>query len=150
LKVSKKNLDSWYHQARAISRQSPDSQTKVGSLLIKKDTKSVVSQGFNGFIRSAKDNNLPNARPDKYEYMIHSEANLIYNCVLNGINTRDCIVFCTHSPCKNCLRALYQCGIRDIIFKEVYENMEGYKKMKDIKVLHSAYEGYTTMFVEPK
>lgn len=134
MKVSEKNLNSWYKQAVAIAEQSPDSQTKVGSLLIQKNTKSVISQGFNGFIRGGPDNCLPKTRPEKYEFMIHSEANLIYNCVLNGITTKDCIVFCTLSPCSNCIRSLVQCGIRTVYFKDKYRDFDNCLAMKDIAI----------------
>ena len=86
-----------------MSEQSPDEQTKVGAVLVKNSTNAVVATGFNGYVREAPDKDLPKTRPEKYEYMIHSEANMIYNCARHGISMDDTTLVCTHSPCKNCM-----------------------------------------------
>ncbi len=150
MKATEKNLNSWYNQALAIAEQSPDEQTKVGSLLIKKDTKAVISQGFNGFIRGAPDRDLPKTRPEKYKFVLHSEANLIYNCALNGISTKDCVVFCTLSPCSACIRALIQCGINTVYFKDRYRDFDENFVMKDIEINIRYEYGYSALDMESR
>lgn len=127
-----KKLDSYYNRAKVVSEDSPDEQTKVGAILIHPKSGAVISSGYNGFIRQGPDHILPKTRPKKYEYMRHAEENLITNCSRHGIATDDCILFCTMSPCKSCMRMLYQAGIRHVFFKDVYKDFEENIKMLDL------------------
>ncbi len=99
---------SYLRRAEVAAENSPDAETKVGAVLISYKTGSVISEGYNGFVRGADDDTIPKTRPDKYEYVIHSEANLICNAARNGVRTDDCFVVQTHSPCVQCARLLYQ------------------------------------------
>lgn len=130
--------------AESVSERSHDTETKVGSVLIKEDTQTLVSTGFNGFIPGAPDDILPNTRPNKYEYIQHSELNLIANCAKNGISTHGCYVVCTMSPCKMCTRMLVTSGIRKVIAKELYKDfLSEVMLMKDLNVSYKVDEhGY--------
>lgn len=97
------------------STRSPDSQTKVGSYLTTEDHLP-ISTGYNGFPREARDYLLPNMRPEKYPWMIHSEINAILNAALQGKSTKNSILYCTHRPCFNCSLMLWQAGCKEIIF----------------------------------
>jgi len=120
--------------AKAISQLSKDIQTKVGAVLVNPRGRQIAS-GYNGFCRGANDDELPKTRPDKYQYMIHAETNLLYNCLDEGICTRNGIIICTLSPCDKCLRACYQSGIKTIIYDRLYQkNSNFYKEIKDINV----------------
>jgi dCMP deaminase len=121
-------------QAEIIAENSPDAQRKVGSVLVKKDGGEVIAQGYNGFVRNARDEVLPNTRPDKYEYIIHSEQNLLFNCCRNGISTKDCFLVCTLSPCITCLRSLYQSGVKEIYFKDKYKDFDKQLNMLDLEI----------------
>jgi dCMP deaminase len=120
--------------AEAVAQKSPDEETKVGSVLVNNKTGSIVSTGFNGFTRGAPDYILPKIRPLKYKYIIHSEINLIYNSFKSGISGGDYTVYCTLSPCVECTRALFQCGIDTVIVKELYKHFNEVLEMKDLKV----------------
>lgn len=95
--------------------KSPDSQTCVGAYLTTEDHIPIAT-GYNGFPRKALDNLLPNVRPDKYPWMIHAEINAILNAALQGKSTKDSILYCTHRPCFNCTKMLWQAGCREIVF----------------------------------
>lgn len=116
---------------------SHDDETQVGSVLLKSETMAVVATGYNGFVKGAPDHELPATRPDKYQYMMHSEENLLTNCLKHGISTNDCIVVCTLSPCAHCMRLLWQAGIKKVICKSKYRDFEDILKMKDLKVSES-------------
>ena len=51
--------------------------------------------------------------------MIHAEQNAIYNCTRLGKSTLGATAYITGTPCDRCLQALYQCGIKEIIFTDV-------------------------------
>ena len=127
-------IQNYMEIAEVVSKRSHDAETKVGSVLINNKTGAIVATGFNGFIRAASDNDLPNTRPDKYKYIIHSEMNLICNCSRHGISMEDCTLVCTLSPCTLCMRLLFNTGITKVIAKELYRDFQEILNMKDIKV----------------
>ena len=70
--------------AETISMRSHDAETKVGAVLINNQSSAILATGYNGFVVGAEDDKLPNTRPEKYEYMLHAEQNLITNCSKHG------------------------------------------------------------------
>ena len=150
MEVSEKKLNNYYKQALAVADPSPDAQTKVGALLIHGKTGAIIGSGFNGFIRGAPDYKIPNTRPDKYEYIVHAEANLVANCARHGISTDECFVFCTLSPCVNCMRLLYQSGVRTVFFKDVYRDFEKNVQMRDLHVKVAEVGKYYVARIGPR
>lgn len=120
-------------QAEVIAENSPDSQRKVGAVLVKIDGGEVVAQGYNGYVRGTK-TALPTTRPEKYQYIIHAEKNLILNCARNGVSTKGCYLICTLSPCSVCMRESFQAGISTIYFKDKYKDFENQLSMKDLHI----------------
>lgn len=93
-----------------------------------------MATGFNGFVRGAPDGVLPTTRPEKYEYILHAEQNLIANCARHGISMENSTLVCTLSPCKLCMRLLVNCGITTVIAKSLYSDFNSILEMKDVKV----------------
>lgn len=136
--------------AKAVAKQSPDAETQVGAVLVKNTTNAVVATGFNGFLRQAPDKKLPKTRPDKYEYIIHSEANLVYNCARHGISMDDTTLVCTMSPCSKCMRMLWQTGVTEVICESLYTDHENNKNLKDIDLDVKQYGKYYILTFKPK
>jgi dCMP deaminase len=127
--------------ANAASARSHDTETKVGGILVKNDTGMVVATGHNGFARGAPDSILPTTRPEKYEYMIHAEENLISHCAKSGIPIDNCTLVITLSPCQKCLRLMWQAGITQVICRDLYRDHR--IDMKDLKIeQEQTEEGY--------
>lgn len=106
----------FFREAILWSFNSHDNQTKCGCVLVKDKTS--LSTGYNGFIRDIDDSILPRERPDKYPFMIHAEANAVYNCVRLGRSTLGATAYITAMPCLDCLQMLYQCGVSEIKFTD--------------------------------
>ena len=121
--------------AKTTALRSKDAETKVGAILVNNITGAVIATGYNGFVRGAPDHLLPTTRPDKYDYIVHAEQNLICNCARHGISMNDCTLVSTLSPCVKCMRLLWQCGIKKIICRDLYRDMSDILEMKDIKVV---------------
>lgn len=112
----------WMGIAEAASLRSHDLETKVGAILVKNDTGMVVATGHNGFVRGAPDSRLPKRRPEKYEYMVHAEENLLAHCAKSGISMDDCTLIITLSPCQRCLRLMWQAGVTKVICRDLYRD----------------------------
>lgn len=98
-----------------VSIRSTDPQTQCGCVLVNDDG-TIIGTGYNGFVQGIRDNVLPNLRPDKYPFMIHSEHNAILACARHGISCDGAIAYVTGPPCCACLQYLYQAGIKAIYY----------------------------------
>lgn len=127
-------LENYMDMANVVALRSHDAETQVGAILINNKSGAIIATGYNGFVRGANDKDLPNTRPDKYEYILHAEQNLIANCARHGISMEDCTLICTMSPCKTCMRMMFNCGITKVVVQELYRDFEDIKNMKDISV----------------
>jgi dCMP deaminase len=112
---------------------SPDAETKVGCVIVGQ-SKEIILTSYNGFIQGANDSALPNTRPDKYLVMQHAEFNSVCQAARRGIALSGCSAVVTLSPCINCLRALWQVGIREIYFKDKYRDFDKQLNMPDLKI----------------
>ncbi len=101
-------------EAYLVSTRSLDAQTQCGCVLVRNNR--IIGSGYNSFVGNIKDNVLPNLRPGKYDFMIHSEHNAVLNCAKHGISCDDATAYVTGQPCFNCLQFMYQAGIRSIYF----------------------------------
>jgi dCMP deaminase len=115
-------LEYWMGMAEAASKRSHDEETKVGAVVVNNDTGAIIATGHNGFVRDAKDKNLPTKKPDKYKFMVHAEENLIANCARHGVSMDNCKLVITLSPCQKCLRLMWQAGITEVICRDLYRD----------------------------
>lgn len=132
--------ESWYMEiARVISMRSTCIRAHAGCIIIKNDA--VISQGYSGAPRGEPnccdlgvcERDRLGIEPGKnYELCrsVHAELNSIINAARNGVPIIDADMYIylermdgqkiMHgSPCKMCLRAIKNAGIKNYIFKEV-------------------------------
>lgn len=114
------NLSKWEKRfsetARLVASWSPDPSTKVGAVIANSENL-LLSWGFNAFPR--KITSISEAeveREVKYKYVIHAEANAIYNATRNGILLKDSIIYIYGlPPCIECAKAIIQIGAKKVI-----------------------------------
>ncbi len=126
--------------AKTFSKRSHDSQTQHGCVLVKNDR--IISTGFNGFPSGFPDDKLPNMRPGKYVYIIHSEVNAIINAAKNGISTNGAVAYITGRPCIECLKALIQAGVKKLCIGSI-----GHQTEKETQQLFDEMVGYAKIDV---
>ncbi len=98
--------------AAETAERSKDSNTHCGAVIVRNNT--ILSTGYNSFIRDINDEILPNSGNEKYPFFIHAELNAIINCAREGISTLGASIYITGKCCNNCLQQIYQAGIKDI------------------------------------
>lgn len=110
------NRPSWHHTfmsiAYDIAKRSPDAQTKCGSVIVNKSNH-IISVGYNGFVSNIDDDILPNTRPDKYDYMLHSELNALLNAESSVVGAT---IYVTSHPCLHCYQCLLQAKVTRVVF----------------------------------
>lgn len=97
---------------------SKDQSLKVGALVLDASM-DIRSTGWNGAARGCKadEDDRTKVRPEKYFWMVHAEANAVYNAARNGRSLLGCTMVVTATPCMNCANAIVQAGIAHVIAK---------------------------------
>lgn len=101
------------------SLRSPDAQTQCGCLLTALDNR-IIGAGYNGFPRGLINEEIPNLRPDKYQWVNsqHSERNAVNNCVLSPKQVGGGIAYVSGNCCFDCTCHLWNNHI-DTIYEVV-------------------------------
>ena len=115
----------------------------VGAVIVKDNR--VILQGYNGTIpgftncsdkfkgtdtKDAKIREIHNTWSNYFE--IHAEMNVISYAARKGIPLEGTTIFCTHSPCNNCIKHLIQAGVKKIVFKVDYINNTDFPERKEL------------------
>lgn len=95
---------------------SKDKSTKVCALYIDPISLHILSTGYNGMPRNI-DENIESRweRPQKYKYVVHAEANGIYNACRSGVSLNNSICLVTFFPCSECTKGIIQVGVKELI-----------------------------------
>lgn len=100
--------------AKKVATRSSDESTKHGTVLVK--NKRILSTGYNGPLSEIDDSQVPQTRPDKYFYFIHSEINALLFC---NEDLHGATAYITGQPCSRCFVALAQKGVSRIVFGDL-------------------------------
>ena len=57
--------------------------------------------------------------------MLHAETNAIAKLAQSSESGKDAILFCTHLPCMECAKLIYQSGITEVYYREEYKAAKG-------------------------
>ena len=100
--------------AKVVSQRSHDVHTQHGCVITDKNHR-ILGVGYNGFPKGMDDSVLPTSRPEKYDWIIHAERNALSNCVIRPDNG---IAYVTGQSCNDCIMALWQEGITQVIMAD--------------------------------
>lgn len=106
--------------ASLAALRSKDPNTQVGACIVSVDKK-IVSVGYNGLPHGCDDNKYPwevtkgELNDTKYAYVVHAELNAILN---SPSPLKNCILYVSLFPCHECVKAIIQCGIKEIVYAD--------------------------------
>jgi dCMP deaminase len=95
---------------------------KVGALLVKDGM--IISDGYNG-TPSGFSNECEDEQGETHWYVLHAEANAILKVARSTNNAKDCTLYITLSPCKECCKLILQSGIHRIVYHQAYKDTTG-------------------------
>jgi deoxycytidylate deaminase len=144
MKLNSKDVQDMMVLAQLHANEiSSDSERKVG-VYMHTTTDNIIAA--NTFVDGAENLGLPRNAPNKYEYMIHAEVNALLEAAAKGVSTYDAIVVTTLSPCPNCVRSMFQAGIREVYWRDRHSSYK--TDLKDIKITETPYGEYIHMKLE--
>ncbi len=98
-----------------MASKSKDRSVKVGAVA-KGEGHRVLEIGYNGFIRNANDDvDARHERPEKYDWTVHAEANVVYNAARSGTALLGATLYTSSHPCKDCAKAIVQAGFVEVV-----------------------------------
>jgi dCMP deaminase len=59
------------------------------------------------------------------EETLHSEMNSLMKVAQSTESSSGATMFCTHAPCMDCAKAIYQAGITTLYYKDTYRDDSG-------------------------
>jgi deoxycytidylate deaminase len=118
-----------------VARRSIDPTTKHGCIAVDADG-SILSTGYNSAPQGYIDKEFPLTRPEKYVDMVHSEPNCIYMAARHHVSLTGSTFYITGIPCRECLKAMIQVKVAQIVYGPYGSAMLDSKEFIDgIKVL---------------
>ena len=124
-------------------RSTCSSRIAVGAVLVNQFNQ-VIASGFNGSPRGLPHCNEVGCELDSDGHCtraIHAEENAILQCATNGISSRGCVLYVTHSPCVKCSARIIQSGISSVVYREIYKNLlETATILRQVEVVIAKYE----------
>lgn len=113
--LSERWQNYFINELHNISEMSKDENTKVGSIIIDTEKKTVVTKGFNDLPRGVKHLPERNKRPVKYFYTVHAEQNALYNALYIGASVSGLTMLSTLYACSTCAGGIIQSGIKEVV-----------------------------------
>ena len=62
--------------------------------------------------------------------VLHAETNCIAKVAQSTESSEGATLFCTHAPCLDCAKLIYQSGIATVYYKETYRSEDGLNFLK--------------------
>ncbi len=106
--------------AKLSSLRSKDPNTQVGACIVNPMNR-IVGVGYNGLPYGCDDSQYPwdkregNLDETKYPYVVHAELNAILN---STTSLQGCRIYVSLFPCHECVKAIIQSGIKEIIYAD--------------------------------
>ena len=134
--------------AELTSTLSYAKRLQVGSVIVKGNK--ILATGYNG-MPSGWDNECETTElvelDEKFvkrlvtkPEVLHSETNAIAKVSASTESSEGATMFCTHAPCINCAKLIYQSGINNLFYRDTYRDSAGIKFLESSGVLVTKYE----------
>lgn len=151
--MKQKFIDYYMEIAEVTSKLSYAKRLQVGAVIVKDNQ--ILATGYNG-MPSGWENNCENEVVDTYAGLegmvintklvtkpevLHAESNAIAKVSKSTESSDGSTLFCTHAPCIECAKLIYQSGINTIYYRDTYRDNSGLEFLKKSGV---SVNNYTT------
>lgn len=128
--MKQKYINCFMDIAEVVSELSTAKKLRVGAIIVKDNR--IISIGYNGMPSGwSNDCETSEYSHERGHYLktkpevIHAEVNAITKVAASNENCKGAVMFCTHTPCIECAKVIYQSGIEKVIYKNNYEADKG-------------------------
>jgi dCMP deaminase len=143
--VKQKFIDAYMDVAERFAQLSSAKRLKVGAIIVKENR--IISIGYNGMPSGWSNEcehirlkegvvgvTLSDIHPADYDIycelitkqeVMHAETNAIAKVAQSSESCKGAALFCTHTPCIECAKLIYQSGISTIYYRNEYNAHKG-------------------------
>jgi len=129
-------VQAYMDVAERFAKLSHAKRLQVGAIVVKDDR--IISIGYNG-MPSGWDNECeicthiddvgaPTLKTKPQ--VLHAESNAITKLAKSTESGDNSIMFCTHSPCMECAKLIFQSGVNTVYYRHDYRSTEGIDFLK--------------------
>jgi len=129
--MKQKFIDAYMDVAERFAKLSYAKRLNVGAIVVKDDR--IISIGYNG-MPSDWDNDCEDENNKSKPEVLHAESNAIAKLAKSNESGDNATLFCTHSPCIDCAKLIYQSGISTVYYKDNYRSNDGIDFLKKSNV----------------
>ena len=125
--MKNKFLFAYMDVAERFAQLSHARRLQVGAIVVKDDR--IISIGYNG-MPSGWDNECEDENNKTKPQVLHAESNAITKLAKSHESGDKSTMFCTHSPCIECAKLIFQTGINTLYYRNDYRSTEGIDFLK--------------------
>jgi len=136
--MKQKFINYYMAVAELTSKLSYARRLQVGAVIVKGNK--ILATGYNG-MPSGWDNNCEDeiivecdekfAKTLKTKaQVLHAESNAVAKVSASTESSQDSVLFCTHAPCIDCAKLIYQSGINSVYYRNQYRDDSGIEFLK--------------------
>ena len=114
--------------ADLTSKLSYAKRLHVGAVIVKGNQ--IIGTGYNGMPTGWENNcelTLEDGTLKTKPEVLHAESNAIAKVSRSTESSEGATLFCTHAPCIDCAKLIYQAGISTVYYREQYRDDSGLK-----------------------
>jgi dCMP deaminase len=126
-----KFIDYYMKIADVTSTLSYAKRLQVGAVIVKDNQ--ILATGYNGMpsgwenvCEISDEKGLLKTKPE----VLHAETNAIAKVAQSTESSQGSTLFCTHAPCIECAKLIYQSGITTIYYRDNYRDDSGLNFLK--------------------
>jgi dCMP deaminase len=130
--MKEKFISAYMDVAERFAQLSHAQRAKVGAIIVKDDR--IISIGYNGMPSGWENECETEQKTGNTGYgrklvtkpeVLHAETNAIAKLAQSSESGKDATLFCTHLPCIDCAKLIYQSGITQVYYREEYKAAKG-------------------------
>jgi dCMP deaminase len=129
--MKQKFINYFMDVAERTSQLSHAIRLKVGAIIVKDGR--IISIGYNGMPAGWENNCEDQTYEDDGFHIrlttkpevLHAETNAIGKLARSTEAGDNAILFCTHAPCIDCAKLIYQSGISSVYYRDTYRDDSG-------------------------
>lgn len=121
-----KFVDYFMKVAELTATLSYAKRLQVGAVIVKGNQ--TIGTGYNGMptdwentCEVKQEDGTLKTKPE----VLHAESNAIAKVSRSTESSEGATLFCTHAPCIDCAKLIYQAGIETVYYKETYRSDDG-------------------------
>ncbi|MDI3317711.1 MAG: dCMP deaminase family protein [Bacillota bacterium] len=106
--------------AELVAERATCDRQHVGAVLVRE--RRILATGYNGAPRG-----LPHCTEvgcllygEHCTRAVHAELNALLQCARFGVAADGATLYCTHTPCVECAKALINAGVREVVYRRPY------------------------------